>query len=325
MRPRIRLSIEREALRVELRRFRQVLWRHTMPVPSAEPLVPRIQELLGSSELRRGRVVDLVLDRPPLQRRLLSDLPPVNRRALAAMVAVQSPRIFRKNGNDLITDAHWVTDVASPGRRAACVALDGHDAASLVQAVGDAGRRLRSLSVGGEWAGYGLDLRPPDIRRIQGRAQWATTIKVAAAVGIFWVVAMSAAALTLVRDDRRVSRELMRLGEPRAAVLAARRSIDSAAGMVRTIEDAERTRWSLADQVSWLSSTLPDSAFLTELELWGDGSGRATGWARRPLEVQPVLERATSGERIRFEATAARQSRETEVWEGFSLAIGKVR
>jgi hypothetical protein len=148
---------------------------------------------------------------------------------------------------------------------------------------------------------------------------------VAVGVCLVWVVAATAALLVLVRDDHRVSRELMRLAEPRAAVLAARRSLDSVASMARTIESAERTRWAVADQVSWLSSTLPDSAFLTELEFRADGSGHAVGWARRPLEVQPVLERAVPGDRARFAATAARQSRETESWEGFSLEFGRVR
>ena len=58
-------------------------------------------------------------DRPPVQLRTLSDLPPVKPRALAALVAHQADRFFRKNGRPLATDAVWVVNGAAPVARAA--------------------------------------------------------------------------------------------------------------------------------------------------------------------------------------------------------------
>src|SRR2546426_6102730 len=61
------------------------------------------------------------LDRPPVQLRTLSALPPVKPQHLAALVAQQAGRFFRKNGQPLVTDAVWVGKGAARVARAAAV------------------------------------------------------------------------------------------------------------------------------------------------------------------------------------------------------------
>ena len=63
---------------------------------------------LAAEPPRACRRVTVELERPPVQLRALHDLPPVKPRHLAALVAQQAGRFFRKNGQPLVTDAAWV-------------------------------------------------------------------------------------------------------------------------------------------------------------------------------------------------------------------------
>lgn len=324
MSPVARLLIDRDSATVELVVRAMRVCELTLPA-SNESLGTTLGDLLSRAEIKGVKFVDVFLDRTPLQRRLLDNLPAVDRRSLADMVALQTTRIFRMHNDELITDAAWVNHPSGTERRAACAALQREAAEDIVRAVEGAGFQLRHLSPGGPWSGYGLDLRPPSLRARQRRARRLATAGVAVGVGLFWLVALSTLVLRFYREDRAVARTLRQLEEPRAAMLAAQKSLDSAATMVETIAAADRTGWELASRLAWLSAVVPDSAFVTTLELSADGSGRVTGWTTRSLELQPALDLRASGSPVRVTPTSARQNSNTGRWEGFSLELARTR
>ncbi len=133
----LRLRIGRSTLHAEAVERGSVTWAGEASYGDVGELAEAIARLAAEPP-RACRRVMVALERPPVQLRALSDLPPVKPRHLAALVAQQAGRFFRKNGQPLVTDAAWVGTGEARVARAAAVEE------SLVEAVA-AGARAAGL------------------------------------------------------------------------------------------------------------------------------------------------------------------------------------
>src|SRR5207249_299653 len=155
------------------------------------------------------------LDRPPVQLRTLSELPPVKPRHLAALVAQQAGRFFRKNGQPLVTDATWV------GKGATRVADAAAVEEPLVEAIA-AGARAAGLwleMIAPAEAGVMLSLLPRSERQSRERKAVRRTRRLALATCGLWLGAGALFVGRLFWERRAVERELAALAQPLAAVL----------------------------------------------------------------------------------------------------------
>src|SRR2546421_10810896 len=95
--PELRLRVGRSSLRAEVVRADVVTWAGEAGYAAVTELADSIARLAAEAPPGCGRLT-VVLERPPAQLRTLPDLPPVKARHLAALVARQTGRFFRKNG-----------------------------------------------------------------------------------------------------------------------------------------------------------------------------------------------------------------------------------
>jgi hypothetical protein len=322
MRVTAKLHVERGLVRLEVHRGRHTSI-ESAPYEDRAGLGAAVERLLAETVYRKQiRALDILVDRPVLQRRLLQELPPVHWAMLPELVARQSHRYFRQNGRPLVTAAVWVTRKGSSGRTAVLVAVEEPLADLLVQAAIGSGVRVRSLRAGGDLADLPLFLLPPAERGRRRQTRWKMTRRLAIGVGCVWLAAALFAVARLRGERVRIEAELARLREPREALAAARRTLESAAAMVQAVRQAERDRWELGRELAWLTNSLPDSAVVTDLELSRDGSAVLRGLARRPLELQAAMERAGGSRRTRFEATGVRENAAGVPWERFTARLG---
>ena len=137
----LRLRVGRETLRAEAVQRSTVIWSAESVYAGLTDLSDAIAFLAAEPPRPCGRLV-VALERPLVQLRTLTDLPPVKPEALAALVAHQAGRFFRKNGKPLATDAVWVGNGGVRVARAAAVEEP------VVEAI-VAGARTAGLSVEG--------------------------------------------------------------------------------------------------------------------------------------------------------------------------------
>ena len=110
----LRLRIGRSSLRAEAVERGSVTWAGEASYGELGELADAIARLAAEPP-RACRRLSVALERPPVQLRDLRDLPPVRPRHLAALVAQQAGRFFRRNGQPLVTDAIW-----APSMREKC-------------------------------------------------------------------------------------------------------------------------------------------------------------------------------------------------------------
>src|SRR4029077_21106906 len=91
----LRLRVGRTTLRAEVRRGGTRIWAGEAVYGSPPDLEDVIARLPSVCAVPCGRLC-VMLESPPFQLRTLFDLPPVRPRALAALVAHQAARFFRK-------------------------------------------------------------------------------------------------------------------------------------------------------------------------------------------------------------------------------------
>ena len=313
----LRLWVGRDILRAEALHHGTVTW-------SAEATYADLQELsdaiarLAAEPPRRCRQVVVSLEHPPVQLRTLRDLPPVKPRALAALVAHQADRFFRKNGKPLATDAVWVGNGAARVARAAAVEEP------LVEAI-VVGARAAGLSVAGitpAEAGVPLLLLPSSERAARWRAEQRLTRRLTIGAASVWLAAGVLFAFRLAWQRRAVEGDFAALGGPLGAVLAARRELREAELTVRAVTQAEQTQGRSLALLGAVAAALPDSAVITSLNWKADGSGIISGLARRAADVVARLERSGELPGPRLEGPVVRETAGGRAWERFTIVFG---
>jgi Tfp pilus assembly protein PilN len=260
----------------------------------------------------------VVLERPPAQFRLLPDLPPVTARHLAALVAQQAGRFFRKNGQALVTDAAWVGKETPGVARAAAVEEP------LVEAIAAgaraAGLWLETIAPADQNA---LRLLPHSERESRERAARRRTKRLAFATCALWFMVGALFSARLLWERRTVERELAALRQPLDAVLEARRELRDAETTLNAIAAAERDRGRSLEVLAAVTGALPDSGVVTSLSWNADGTGVLVGAARRATDVLARLGRLPVLSDVRLNGSAVRETISGREWERFTILFGR--
>jgi hypothetical protein len=137
------LSIGAASVRAVLVRRGAIAWAGQAPYAGPGELAEVIARLAGEAGLpvRRARVV---LERAVVQLRAFEPAPPLRGQAAGRWVALEAPRLFRKNGAALVTDAVLIT--LGHGRAALWAAAAPEPLLrTVLDACGEAGLRVESL------------------------------------------------------------------------------------------------------------------------------------------------------------------------------------
>ena len=314
---RLCLHIGRSTVRAEAVRTGAVTWAGEASYADVTELTDAIARL--AAEAPPGcRRFTAVLERPPAQVRTLPDLPPVKAPHLAALVAQQAGRFFRKNGQTLVTDAAWV------GKEAPGVARAAAAEEPLVEAIA-AGARAAGLwldTIVPADAGM-LALLPNSERESRERAARRRTRRLALATCSVWLTAGALFCGRLLWEQRGVERELAALRQPLAAVLDARRELRDAETTLNAIAAAERDRGRSLEVLAAVTGALPDSGVVTSLAWNADGTGVLVGSARRATDVLARLDRLPVLSDVRLNGPAVRETIAGREWERFTILFGK--
>jgi hypothetical protein len=316
-RPELRLCIGRSSLRAEAVRTGVVTWVGETSYADVTGLADAIARLAAEAPAGCRRLT-AVLERPPAQLRTLPDLPPVRARYLAALVAQQAGRFFRKNGQPLVTDAAWVGKTAPGVAHAAAVE------APLVEAIAAgaraAGLWLEAIAPANDGT---LTLLPTSERESRDRAARRRTRQLLLATGGMWLTAGALFSGRLWWERSAVERELAALRVPLAAVLDARRELRDAETTLNAIAAAERERGRSLEVLAAVTGALPDSGVLTSLAWSADGTGVLVGAARRATDVVARLDRLPGLSDVRLNGPAVRETIAGRDWERFTILFGK--
>ena len=316
-RARLRTRVSRSTVRAEAVRTGIVTWAGEATYTEATELADAIARLAAEAPAGCRRLT-AVLERPPAQCRTLPDLPPVKARHLAALVAQQAGRFFRKNGRALVTDAAWVGKEAPGVARAAAVEEP------LVEAIA-AGARAAGLwldTIAPADAGT-LSLLPTSERESRERAARRRTRRLALATCSVWLTASALFCGRLLWEQRGAERELTALRQPLAAVLDARRELRDAETTLHAIAAAERERGRSLEVLAAVTGALPDSGVVTSLVWKADGTGVLVGAARRATDVLARLDRLTVFSDVRLNGPAVRETIAGRDWEQFTILFGR--
>jgi hypothetical protein len=312
------LRVGPSTLRAQVARGGTVIW-------SAQATYANLQELsdaiarLAAEPPRRCKQVVVAIEHPPVQLRTLCDLPPVKPRALAALVAHQADRFFRKNGKPLASDAVWVANGAAPMARAAAVEEPLVDA--IVTGARAAGLSVEAIMPADERAP--LLLLPSSERASRRRAEQRFTRRLTVGAASVWLAAGALFAVRLAWERRAVEREFAALGGPLGAVLAARRELREAELTVRAVTQVEQTRGRSLALLGAIAASLPDSAVVTSLNWKADGSGVMSGLSRRAADVVARLERSGAVAGPRLDGPVVRETTGGREWERFTIVFGQ--
>ena len=314
----LRLRIGRETLRAEAVRHGAAFWSAETTYLDLTELSHAIAQLAAEPPRRCQRLL-VVLERPLAQLRTLIDLPPVKPDALAALVAHQAGRFFRKNGKALATDAIWVGKGAARVARAAAVEEPVVEA--IVAGARAAGLSIDSIAPADEAAP--LVLLPTAERAARQRAERRLTRRLAIGAASVWLAVGVLFATRLAWERHAVERDLAALGGPLGAVLAARRELREAEATVRAVTRGGPTRGQSVAVLGAVAAALPDSSVLTSFTWRSDGSGVMSGLARRAAEVVARLERSNAVLGLRLEGPAVRETLGGREWERFAVVFGR--
>ncbi len=313
----LRLRVGSATLRAEAVRTGVVTWAGEVSYTDVTELADAIARLAAEAPAgcRRLRVV---LERPPAQFRTLLDLPPVKARHLAALVAQQAGRFFRKNGQALVTDAAWVGKEAPGVARAAAVEEP------LVEAIAAgaraAGLWLEAIAPADQ---HTLRLLPQSERESRERAARRRTRRLTLATCSVWLTAGALFCSRLLLEQRGVERELAALRQPLAAVLEARRELRDAETTLNAIAAGERERGRSLEVLAAVTGALPDSSVVSSLAWNADGTGVLVGAARRATDVLARLDRLPVLSDLRLNGPAVRETIAGRDWERFTILFGR--
>jgi hypothetical protein len=315
--PTLHLRVGRTTVRAQAIRDGLQVWAGETPYADVAALADAIARLAAEAPPGCRRLV-ATLEHPPVQLRTLTDVPPVKRAHLAALVAQQAGRFFRKNGHLLVTDAAWLTQGDSRVARAAAVEEP------LVEAIAD-GARAAGLWLAAIAPADGLaplSLLPRSERADRERVARRRTRQLAFAAGGIWLVAGALFVGRLMWEQRAIDRELAALAQPLAAVLDARRELHDAETTVAAVTAAERERGRSLTVLTAITRALPDSSALTSLALNADGTGVISGAARRATDVVARLDRLGLLGGVRLEGPILREPIAGREWERFTVLFG---
>ena len=316
----LRLRVGRATLRAEAVRRDTVTWSAESRYADLTELSDAIARLAAEPPRPCGRLA-VALERPLVQLRTLTDLPPVKPQALAALVAHQAGRFFRKNGKALATDAVWVDNGAARVTRAA--AVEEPIVEAIVAGARAAGLSIDSIAPADEAAP--LVLLPTAEWAARQRAERLLTRRLAIGTASLWLAVGVLFGARLAWERRAVERELAVLAGPLGAVLAARRELREAEATVRAVTRGGPTRGQSVAVLGAVAAALPDSALLTSFTWRSDGSGVMSGLARRAADVAAGLERSNAVSGPRLEGPAIRETLGGREWERFAIVFGRDR
>jgi hypothetical protein len=316
--PLLRLHVGPGTLRAEAVERGSITWVGEASYGDLAELADVVARLAAEPPCACKRLV-VLLERPPAQLRTLTGLPPVNVRHLATLVAQQSGRFFRKNGQPLVTDARWIGTQEPRVVRAAAVEEP------LVEAIATgaraAGLWLETITTADDMTT--LMLLPRSERDSRQRAARRRTLVLAIAAAAAWVACGTLFCGRLVWEQRAVARGLAALEKPLAAVLDARRELRDAEATVNAITAAERERGRSLTELAAVTRGLPDSSVLTSLAWSADGTGVLIGAARRATDVVARLDRLSTLPGVRLGGPVVRESIGGRDWERFTVLFGE--
>jgi hypothetical protein len=312
----LRVRVGRALIRAEAHHRGVVTWAGEAAYESLADLTDTIARL-AAEPAERCRRLAVVIERPPVQTRTLTDLPPVKDLELGALVAHQAARFFRKNGHPLVTDAAWAG--TGKGRVAHAAAIEEPVVEAIVAGARAAGLVIEDVAPAD--SPEPLLLLPTSERAARARAQRKLVGRLAFAVGGVWTVVLGLWIGRLIWERRVVERELASLEAPLAAVLAARRELHEADATLRALASVDRERGRSLEVVAALAQALPDSAVLTSITWNAAGSSIVTGYARRAGDVLARLERAGTGPRSRFDGPVVKDAIAGREWDRFTIVF----
>ncbi len=315
--PVLHLRVAASSVHAEATRSGAVIWAGEATYESLDDLAEVVARL-AAAPAERCRRLRVTLERPPAQTRRLTDLPPVRDRELAALVANQAGRFFRRNGVPLVTDAAWVTN--GTGRVTHAAAVEEPVVLAIVAGAKQAGLIVERITPAG--VSSALQLLPTAERAVRERVRQRILLRLGIAVLATWFAAGVLFGARLMVERRNVDLELAAANEPLAALREVRQEMRAAEGMVRTLADARRSRGEALATLARVNAALPDSAVLTSYTWRSDGSGIIAGAGRRAAGVLAAVERRHAVPNARIEGAIVREMLAGREWERFTILFG---
>ncbi len=314
------LRVGATSLEARVERGRQQLWAGQSEYHTREELADAIARLVAEPEiLRSGKRLVVELLRPVVQLRTLNDVPPVRSALVRPLVEQQAQRYFRKNGCPLVLDAVRTGGLRSRTVQAAAVEEP------VIQAIAEGARaggfQLEQVRPA-EWPELGLSLLMKEERDRRTRNARLSIRRLGIAVALLWLGAVAAGIGSHRVQSRAVEEQLGRLVRSVAAIAEARRQLHLAESSIARLDLEQAMKVRQTRLVLAIAGALPDSAFLTSLDLDSTGSGRITGYAARASEVLARLDGADVVTAPELESRQPRQSIAGREWENFSIRFG---
>jgi hypothetical protein len=275
-------------VRAEVRSGCRTEWQGSFAASPSELEVALRQLAAEPPPGRLPRRLLLQLAPPLVQRRTLGGLPPVRRRELAELVAHNAARYFRQNGHPLVTAGTWES---RPGANARLAAAEAHLLEGLLASARAAGFEVEDI-VPCEPGGAGLSLLPAAERSSRTRSAWR---KVGIALGVAvaaWTFVAAAVVVHLVREERRLGRELAALEVPRESLARVRREAGAVEATLRALLHDEAERHRLASHLALVAGVLPRDGIADRVELTSTGRGEVSGRAPNPAALVARLSRS---------------------------------
>jgi hypothetical protein len=170
--------------------------------------------------------------------------------------------------------------------------------------------------------GVRLGLLPLTERRRQRARALLSVRRLAVIASLTWLAGAGVFLVRLREARAEADREIARLEPSARALGAARRALGDAARAVETLDGATLERGSVLAHLTALSATLPDSAFITSLEVDAEGRGEMSVVARRSAEVLAAVDRSGSVLSPRLNGAVIRETIAGRDWERFAVAFG---
>jgi hypothetical protein len=304
-------------VRAEAVRGGETTWAAEATYESTADLTEVIARL-SAAPAQRCKRLNVTLERPPAQTRMLTDLPPVRDRELTSLVANQAGRFFRRNGAPLVTDAVWVAN--GTGRVTHAAAVEEPLVLAVLAGAAQAGLVVGSISAAG--LSPDVQLLPTVERAVRASAKRRILLRLAAAACAFWMLAVATFAVRLSIERRQVDRELAAATAPLTALHDVKQEMRAAETMIVGLSNARRSRGEALAALARINAAVPDSAAVTSYTWRADGTGIIAGVGRRAADVVAAIERSHAVAHPRLEGAVVREATAGREWERFTILFG---